>query len=522
MHEGLIPMAAADDHDRQDEGLAMPASDHAAALPAPRAEVATALQRAAGALWRANELETRGRISDAVRALREAASVLAEARAREPLRGLCYRVLSLGPDDGALADELLRLLYSVDSTLHQRPTAGLEPLDMGPEHVDAADPASFVWRGRALRRTGDVEGAMRVLVKGERRGAPPVVHREHAFALAAAGDPLAALAHMEIWLRERPESLPAILWEVQLLWRCGRVQEAREALAPLQAPTRGDSFARFADGIVGDETALAWGAPGPPFWWADAAMAGRRPAAAGVARPVVILDRDDTFYRVPLRCILSDAGFDVVLAPEADALECSAPAGRPAAVLVHFEEPVTRGLAYLQTLRSEPEFLSVPVVAITTLGRRGLELQELRELGVIGILDKRMIPEDVADRMQRLIQGSVDGRRFVRVPACFPVDVEARGFTTTEYARNLSQGGLGVLSTREIEANTDVTLRFTLEGDGRHVEIRGRVVYLRREAIGENHEIGIFFYPMDEPTRAAIDREVERRIARQASGVGRG
>lgn len=491
-----------------------------------RPAVRLAFRRAGELLARANRDEARGELPEAARAVREAARALFAVSAREALTGLRRRVRVAGWGDVELERELTRLAAALDDPeeassvpvrLREEPDAALGPVPPEatfPGGDEDGQPAieRLLREARCHRQAGRSTEAIRLLVEAARRGAPAVVHREWGLALAAEGDPDGALGHVERWIQARPEDPTAALWRAQLLWRSGRRREARDARDLLASRLGSGSFRTIADRLVAPEGSLVWGAAGPPFWWAD----DDAEEVEADPPPLLVLDRDDHFYRLPLSAVLRDAGFDV-----ADASREGGGAGLAAAVdhagrlpvgfVVHFGEPAQQAVATLLELRERRELASVPVVAITTLGRRGLDLARIRELGVVGVLDKRMIPEDVVDRLRRILVGPESGRRYERVPAFFPIDLEADGQTTTEYARNLSVGGLGLLSTRRILPNTDVRLRFRLEGEGRDVEISGRVIYSRQAQGAADRELGVFFYPMEAPIRRALEAEVAWR-----------
>lgn len=511
----------------------MGVADRIVSDASPPELVGRALRRAAELLAQANEAEARGDAGEAASRVREAARALFAASAREPLLGVCRRLLMTEGVDPEVDRELGSLVAALEAGTASRALLARAECHAARARphgaaADAEDDARrlaaehLVAEAQRLRRAQRAPEAVRCLAAAARLDAPDTLHREWAFALAAEGDVDGALGHVEAWWRSRPEDPAAMLWRVQLLWRSGRRAEARDARELLEARLGDDATLQaFAERQLGLEQALAWAAPGPPFWWAEA-RAPREEASSrepDLPRPLLVLDRDDHFFRLGLSRILRGAGFETLdVGPEGALTAAVDRAGRlPAAFVVHFEEPASRGVAAVRALRERRELARVPVLAITTLGRRGIDLAELRELGVVGVLDKRMIPEDVVDRVRRVLGGPPEGRRFVRVPAFFPVDLEAGGVTSSEYARNLSVGGMGLLTSRPIAANTDVRLRFRIEEEERDVEVTGRVIYRRAAPGAAEYELGIFFYPMEAGVRAALERAVEVRRSAHAA-----
>jgi len=504
---------------------------------APSAEPAA--RRAARHLLQANRLESRGAPEQSARAVRDAARVLFAASARTALAGVCRRILLFESLDPQVDCELGHLAAMLNLEEESRALRGR----LQAEHRGTSD-ADAQFRARANRdepngpqRTGDplaltdaapveegeplpgcrrARDAARRMAMAARAGAGPETHRQWACATLAGGDLAGAWEHVEHWSSARPDDLVAMLWRAQLLWRNGRGLEATQAWERVRARLPRGRASVAADALIGADLALAWGLAGPPLWWLHPEEIRGVEEEAGkhvVRRPLLVLDRDDHFHRLPLSDVLREGGFEVVDASgEHDLTSVADRLGRlPAAFVVHFDEPANEGIDLLRGLSARPGLASVAMVAVTTLGRRGLDLGTLRDLGVVGVIDKRMIPEDVVDRLQRVLLRSAGGRRFVRVPAYLPVDLESDGVTTTEYTRNLSVGGIGLLSSRRIPANTDVHLRFRLELSGVDVEVSGRVINERDVHGAADNELGIFFYPMETGVRGAIELEVERR-----------
>ena len=517
----------------------MSAADRIACQPPSSISGDSSLRRAARLLLRAEELGRQGCKAEASQRLGEAARALFAASARDALVGLCRRVRLLEEADperdrelaelasglGAEAEgDALRMRLATAEEKPEPPSASarsaLHADDEGDEQGDE-DWEQALRGAVALRRSGRSAQAIGLLRGASRKGSRGELHREWSFALLEQGDLSGALGHAQKWCHLRPGSVGARLWLSQLLWKEGRRREAWEARRQIEGSLEGEHVASAAGRLLEQEEALVWGVAGPPWWFVEADREdGAEPEvdAELSGEPLVWLDREDHFFRLPLTRILTNAGFGVARsAGYADAVSLLERTRRvPAACLVHFEEPAAQGIATLRELRRHPGLRHVPIVAITTLERRGVDLASLRELGVVGVLDKRMIPEDVVDRLQRILGADTQGRRFARAPAYFPVDLEAEGATTTEYARNLSVGGLGLVTSRRVAANTDVKLRFRLKREALDVEIAGRVIYSRVARGGGDFDLGLFFYALDAPVRAALEREVAHRLAASA------
>lgn len=248
-----------------------------------------------------------------------------------------------------------------------------------------------------------------------------------------------------------------------------------------------------------------------------------RAAATEGARPRVLLCEETHFHRMLLSDIVAEAGCEAQWLPEGRSLVEAARSGRAAPDLVMLplrpgDPQAAQGLATLRTLGGWGD---VPVLAITTLAGSGFDPSALRTLGVIGAIDKTAIPEHVIFRINQVVRPYDSGRRNVRAPSFFPVDVECAGSSTTEYALNLSVAGMGLSSSRSIEPNTDITVRFWTPERSELIELSARVIHCqdsrRRYA---PFELGVFFYPPAPAVAVRLENAVARLLQlAQESGV---
>ena len=107
------------------------------------------------------------------------------------------------------------------------------------------------------------------------------------------------------------------------------------------------------------------------------------------------------------------------------------------------------------------------------------------------------------------LEGSRE-RRFLRLPLC--VDVRAPGDERpgggTDYAINISVGGLCLQTSQPREAGERLTLRFSLRADSPSLCVDARVMWSLAEedrAPGMRYsEMGLRFLNLDEESRQAI------------------
>ncbi len=373
------------------------------------------------------------------------------------------------------------------------------------------------------------------------------LHRTWGLALLALGEPESAVGHLDRWFRESPGDADAAIWATQAHLDAGDERRARTTLEhlavclglgriQLPCPELGPEVrARLAE--QGEGVAPR---PRAPFWerpdvvgeadpdkaeqpaWAESAPAASGGAevapAARPARPRVFIAEDALFGRARLSRILDAEGFEV--------LRCSAMEsvferlGRERLPVDLLILPIRPGepsdLAFLRRVRDLPAMGEVPILGVTTLDRGGLDLDALRAVGVAGLMDKSAIPEEVVFRVNSLARGrTAYTRRYDRAPVFLAVDVEADGVVTSEYASTLSCGGMCLVSSRPLERNTEVHLRFRLTPDGPLVEADARVLWQARfERDGQTlYRLGLFFYPLRADHKELVAREVARILS---------
>lgn len=254
-------------------------------------------------------------------------------------------------------------------------------------------------------------------------------------------------------------------------------------------------------------------APGP-----SGARASRSAPEAepGPDRPRVFLAQDMHFFRQSLARALREANLRVVLRPEdmntLETLCVLSPVPDLLILPIQGNDPAT--LELVREIRATPGLQRVPILGVSSLDRSGLDFEELRRLGVKGLVDKRAIPEQVVFRVNQVLKPRADThrRRFRRAPTYMPVDLVVGDGVRSEYALNVSCGGMLVTSAEPLEPNTDLKVRFRLPASGdEFIEASGRVVYQQpgRDASAP-YLLGLFFYPLAERDHEVVAREVER------------
>lgn len=513
-------------------------------------EAAQALARAVHALLRVGCTQ---RAASAIDRLLDIATVAPDLERQLGLLAVDAGLLSHGPALLVRAAEAFRrrgdrvqsreLLEHLEGHLYTMPPSAMDALadawvalgEPG-RAVEILAHAAELWRCRGnarravelCRRAAELEPSC-----------PDRLHRTWGLALMALDACGAARRHLARWMETEPSTVEARIWHTEAVWSVGRQDEARAAVVDLAAAVGVSGTTDLESGGLRREIERRLATSGEtlanarltPFWEAEElvgpdAQARREPDAGRVEersgsdprlrRPRVFVADDTHLFRLRLSQILADAGIEAITRPpNLDAWAALQQISPPPDLLILPILGSDRAtIDEVREIRAHGTARDIPVLGLTTVDRAELDLEELRAMGVAGLVDKSCIPEHLVFRVNQLVRRPRERRTWDRAPAFFPVDLEAAGITTPEYALNLSLGGMRVTSTHRLEPNTDVRVRFRLSNQSHEIiEAKGRVIYCSpRDVASGPYELGLFFYPFDGRVTEWIDREVQRLL----------
>lgn len=116
----------------------------------------------------------------------------------------------------------------------------------------------------------------------------------------------------------------------------------------------------------------------------------------------ILIADDRPSSRELLRIILERAGYDVLEAQDGEVALEQIRTRQPDLVLLDLQMPKLDGLAVLEAVRSEPRFVSLPVVALTASAMRG-DRERILEAGFTGYVAKPAGPELLRETVTKLL-----------------------------------------------------------------------------------------------------------------------
>lgn len=130
---------------------------------------------------------------------------------------------------------------------------------------------------------------------------------------------------------------------------------------------------------------------------------------------VLVVD-DEPMVRETLGQVLSDEGYVVDLAIDGEAALESVHAARPDAILLDLMMPGMNGRQFLQALRSEPAYATLPVLLMTAV--HGLEVN-LQTLGASEVVEKPFNVDELLNKVALAVYRSRDANKSITQPLPF-------------------------------------------------------------------------------------------------------
>ncbi len=355
------------------------------------------------------------------------------------------------------------------------------------------------------------------------------LHRAWGLALLAWGDAEGASGHLERWCEEEAASIVPLLWALHASWGRRSLANSGPLLERLverlgvraTAPSEAALRERIRERLRSEPPFTA--TPGlPPFWESEELsrlLSGRtwpKPRRRVVAVEGAVSDLE------ALARILERWGIELSVVSRSEA--ASHETRRWLAVdlaLVPLVATAELARVQLLRLRSLPGLEHTPVLGVAALDGAPLDRASLQQLGVVGLVQRAVTPEDLAFRVASTLGLSPDaGRAQVRVPVDFAVELDAEGSSTLERAENLSCGGIRLRCARALPVNTPVRVLFEAGLEPSPQALEGRVLHCSPSPSGDGHRVGVFFFALEPAQLARLQAEVDRRLDVRAEPAG--
>lgn len=237
----------------------------------------------------------------------------------------------------------------------------------------------------------------------------------------------------------------------------------------------------------------------------------------GNAKPLVFVLQDERLFDLGLPQRVRNAGCDACeIFPNADlAAFAHEKSERPDLLIVSLQ--MTGNLDRIRFLRTLPDCEGVPVLGITDPAGVRLDLERLQACGVVELIDRAASLEHLEFCINKVVRGMPERRHSERVRTFVPIELDALGKASSEFLISLSLGGVGIISSRRLEPDTEVRLRFACADLAPLGEIDGCVACLRETSRTlPANRLGIVFAPLDSRKQLILKSTVERLLSADA------
>ncbi|MCZ6778618.1 MAG: response regulator [Acidobacteria bacterium] len=202
--------------------------------------------------------------------------------------------------------------------------------------------------------------------------------------------------------------------------------------------------------------------------------------------PLRVLIADDSqFFRVMLSDLLTDEGFEVLMAKDGvEAMEIVRQEYVTLSLVVlDMAMPNKDGAEVLGEIKANPKTESLPIVMVTGEEVDSSKVEDLRAMGACGFVSKAMPSKELIFRVKSVVEehtGSKDApSQGVQVNLMVDYMTEKGTFSALCY--RLAAQWIDLRTIQPLEVDAECTLSFTLPGGSNPLQTRGKVLEVRSQ-----------------------------------------
>ncbi len=233
------------------------------------------------------------------------------------------------------------------------------------------------------------------------------------------------------------------------------------------------------------------------------------------SRNIFIAD-DSEFFRVKLSDILMEAGHRARLFNDGRGVIAKLKESSDGCdlIMLDLQMPESDGFTVLEWIKENDLTGKLPVLAMTGAYEPSHVLEQLKELGAVGLMTKMNSPEQVMHRVNRLLFPDKADRGEARLPIPIPVDCTTDNAFFTGHLLNLSASGLFLHTSVKLQAGTIVILKFSLPNSDKVMDVNGLVKWYHCLPSHENifGGAGVCFLNLSPENQESLREFVQREI----------
>jgi len=202
--------------------------------------------------------------------------------------------------------------------------------------------------------------------------------------------------------------------------------------------------------------------------------------------PLRVLIADDSqFFRVMLSDLLTDEGFEVLLAK--DGVEAMDMVRQEYAtlslVVLDIAMPNKDGAEALGEIKANPKTESLPVVMVTGEEVDSSKVEDLRAMGACGFVSKSMPSKELIFRVKSVVEEQTGGADAAAegIQVNLMVDYMTEEGTFSALCYRIAGQWIDLRTIQPLEVGTKCTLSFTLPDGSNPLQARGKVLEVRSQ-----------------------------------------
>jgi len=194
-----------------------------------------------------------------------------------------------------------------------------------------------------------------------------------------------------------------------------------------------------------------------------------------------ILVADDMLpMRIMLQDVLSEAGFDVIIAADGEeAWGILQEQGEMIDLLIL--DLLMPGMTGFEILEKLPELSGgseKKVLVITGIFKSDKEIHRLKNLGATGYITKTALVDEILFRVNQVFHlGGENTRKYPRAIMSLPIDYSLREEQLSNYTSNLSAGGAFIRTIDPAPPDEPLEINFVIPELNLTIKVKGRVVW---------------------------------------------
>ncbi len=199
----------------------------------------------------------------------------------------------------------------------------------------------------------------------------------------------------------------------------------------------------------------------------------------GRARRILLID-DSPYYLARLKDLLSTMAYQTILVSRSrEGQEILLREHQDIDLLIiDLKMPEIDGFAFLRWLRARPWGGEFRVLVLTGAYELSEIVKPVRELGVIGLVDKGSNPHHILSRINSALNpDAVQMRKHERVTCDLPVSFTYGAMEKRATLTHLSIGGCFLITPEELPIEATVEIQVKIPGATRIHHLKGRVVW---------------------------------------------